>query len=43
MYLHFVYKRTFYIEIGFFLLKNLDSTTFEAKMSYYTKYDIWII
>ena len=39
MYLDCVYKRTFYIEIGFFL-KNLDSTTFEAKMSYYAKYDI---
>ena len=26
-----------------FFLKNLDSTTFEAKMSYHAKYNTWII
>ena len=41
MYLHYVYKMTYYIEVGIFL-KNLNSMTFEAKLSYYWVYNIRI-
>jgi hypothetical protein len=44
MYLRYVYKLIFYIDFNHFLeKKTLNSTTFEAKVSYHREYDIWII
>ena len=39
MYLHCVCKISFYIDLAIFL-KIIDSTTFEAGMSYYAKYKV---
>lgn len=39
MLFHYVFKMAIDIEVGH-LLKNLNSTTFEVKMSYYPEYDI---
>ena len=41
MYLHCLYKMAIYIEIVYLSLKNLNSTTFETKVSYYALHNIW--